>query len=124
MNPIHTDAAPKALGPYSQAQEVGGFLFLSGQVGIDPATGTLVAGFEAQVQQVLANIRAVLAARGLGLNAVAKSTVFLQNFADFATLNMHYAASFGSHKPARSTVEVAALPAGALVEIECIAYVG
>ncbi|MDX2062254.1 MAG: RidA family protein [Bacteroidia bacterium] len=124
MKPLHTDDAPKALGPYSQAQEVSGFLFLSGQVGIDPKTGTLASGFEAQARQVLANLRAVLAVRGLGLNAVAKTTVFLQNFDDFATLNALYAEAFGDHKPARSTVEVSRLPAGALVEIECIAHLG
>lgn len=119
-----SDNAPKALGPYSQAIEAGSYLFLSGQVGIDPATNTLREGLEAQARQVFANIRAVLATKGLTLSSVAKSTVFLQNFDDFPALNALYAEAFGEHRPARSTVEVSRLPAGALVEIECIAYLG
>lgn len=121
---IASESAPKALGPYSQAVEAGGFLFLSGQVGIDPASGVLQVGFQAQVRQVLQNVRAVLSARGVDLNAVVKTTVFLQNFDDFAALNTEYSEAFGDHRPARTTVEVSRLPAGALVEIECIAVVG
>jgi 2-iminobutanoate/2-iminopropanoate deaminase len=124
MKTIHTDDAPKAVGPYSQAIKAGDYLFLSGQVGINPATGKLVeGGIEAQAKQVFENIRHVLKAKGLKLNDVAKSTVFLKNFDDFATMNGLYEAAFGEHRPARSTVEVARLPLDALIEVECIAHI-
>jgi 2-iminobutanoate/2-iminopropanoate deaminase len=124
MKTIHTDDAPKAVGPYSQAIKAGDYLFLSGQVGINPVTGKLVeGGIEAQAKQVFENIRHVLKAKGLKLNDVAKSTVFLKNFDDFATMNGLYEAAFGEHRPARSTVEVARLPLDALIEVECIAHI-
>ncbi len=113
---------PAAVGPYSQAVLANGFLFCSGQIPIDPAAGKIVAeDVEGQATQVLANIKALLAHRGLTLTAVVKATVFLQNMADFPKVNALYQAAFGDHKPARSTVQVAALPLGALVEIEVIA---
>jgi 2-iminobutanoate/2-iminopropanoate deaminase len=124
MKIIHTDDAPKAVGPYSQAVKAGDYLFLSGQVGIDPAINKLVeGGIEAQAKQVFENIRQVLKAKGLKLNDVAKTTVFLKNFDDFKTMNGLYEAAFGDHRPARSTVEVARLPLDALIEVECIAHI-
>ncbi|MFN4294580.1 MAG: RidA family protein [Thermoflexales bacterium] len=119
---IHTDAAPKAIGPYSQAIVAGGLVFCSGQVPIDPATGELVSGgIEEQTHRSLSNLKAVLEAAGSGLDRVLKTTVFLQNMGDFAAMNAVYAAYFPGDPPARSTVEVARLPRNALVEIECIA---
>jgi 2-iminobutanoate/2-iminopropanoate deaminase len=119
---VATDQAPKALGPYSQAIRVGGMVFCSGQVPIDPTTGELV-GWEigGQVRQVFKNIKAVLAATNLSLNDVVKTTVFLAHMSDFAEMNEIYAQEFGQNRPARSTVEVARLPKDALVEIEVIA---
>ena len=103
----------------------GDWLVLAGQVGLDPATGTMVeGGVEAQARRVLANIEAVLADCGASIIDVAKTTVFVTSMGDFAVVNAVYAEAFGDHKPARSTVEVAALPAGALVEIEAWAYLG
>lgn len=120
----HTDDAPKAIGPYSQAVEIDGWLYTSGQVALDPATHKLVPGdFEAQAKQVFANLRAVLGAGGCGFGDVVKATVYLQNFGDFATLNKLYAEAMGDHRPARSTVQVAALPLGALVEIDFVARI-
>jgi len=126
MNLINdVDGAPKAVGPYSQAVRVGTLLFCSGQIPIDPAEGRIVAlSVEDQTRQVFANIRAVLASQRLTLADVAKATVFLQSMTDFPKVNGVYAEAFGDHKPARSTVEVAALPLGALVEIEVIADLG
>ena len=119
---IHTDAAPKAIGPYSQAIAAGGMVFCSGQIPIDPATGNLVeGGIEAQAHQVLRNLAAVLEAAGADLSRVVKTTVFLQSMNDFAAMNGVYAAYFDGTPPARSTIEVAKLPRGALVEIEAIA---
>ncbi|GIV84672.1 MAG: reactive intermediate/imine deaminase [Candidatus Roseilinea sp.] len=119
---IHTDAAPKAIGPYSQAIVAGGLVFCSGQVPIDPATGELVpGGIEEQTHRSLRNLKAVLEAAGSGLDRVLKTTVFLQNMGDFAAMNAVYATYFPDNPPARSTVEVARLPRNALVEIECIA---
>ncbi len=118
----HTPAAPAAIGPYSQAVSVAGVLYTSGQVGLDPATGDLIAGgFEAQAEQVFRNLEAVLTSAGAGFTDVLKATVYLASMADFPTLNRIYAAHFGEHKPARSTVQAAALPKGALVEIDLIA---
>lgn len=121
----NTPDVPAAVGPYSQAVKQGGFLFCSGQIPIDPAAGKIVAqDVEGQAQQVLANIQALLSAQGLTMSDVVKATVFLQNMADFPKVNPLYEAAFEGHKPARSTVAVAGLPLGALVEIEVIAAVG
>lgn len=118
---ITTAAAAAAVGPYSQATRAGGFVFASGQLPIDPASGTIPAGIAAQTRQSLANLRAVLEAGGASLKSVTKTTVFLQNMDDFAAMNAIYAEHFAEQPPARSTVEVARLPRGALVEIEAIA---
>lgn len=118
----HTDRAPAAIGPYSQAVAIGGWLYTSGQVGLDPGTGELVAGgFEAQARQTLENLRQVLASAGCGFAEVVKATVFVVDLADFPRLNALYGEAMGSHRPARSTVQVAALPKGALVEIDLVA---
>jgi 2-iminobutanoate/2-iminopropanoate deaminase len=114
--------APKAVGPYSPAVKVGNMYFLSGQVGLKPATGTLVAAdIESQTEQALANLRSVLTGLGLSFENVAKSTIFLTDMANFQTVNSLYGAAFGDHKPARSTIQVSALPLGAIVEIDMIA---
>jgi 2-iminobutanoate/2-iminopropanoate deaminase len=120
---VQTAAAPAAIGPYAQAVAVGPYLFCSGQIALDPATGALVEGDAAmQAAQALANLRAVLAAAGLGLADVVKTTLFLVSMDDFAAVNAAYAAAFGAGPyPARSTVAVAALPRGARVEIDAIA---
>lgn len=112
---------PAAVGPYSQAVRANGFLFCSGQIPINPAVGKIEAtDVEDQTRQVLANIRALLASQGLDLTRVVKATVFLQSMADFPKVNALYDEAFSGHKPARSTVQVAGLPLGALVEIEVI----
>jgi 2-iminobutanoate/2-iminopropanoate deaminase len=122
MKTIATQGAPKAIGPYSQAVTGGGFLFASGQVPLDPATGELVAGgFEAGVERVFDNLEAVLQAAGLSLDDVVKTTVYLLRMADFASMNAVYARRFGNHRPARSTVAVAELPKDAQIEIDVIA---
>ena len=118
---IHTDYAPAAVGPYSQAALVGNLLITSGQLGLDPATGILPEGVEAQTKQSLENIGAILAEAGFALTDVVKTTVFIRNMDDFGRVNGIYAAFFGDHKPARSCVEVSALPKNGLVEIEVIA---
>ena len=119
---VSTPNAPRAIGPYSQAVRVNGLLFTAGQVGFDPATGELVdGGITEQTERVLANIRAILEAERLDLASVVKTTVFLVDMADFAAMNDVYAHAFGDHRPARSTVAVAALPRGARVEIEAVA---
>ncbi|MCX6045100.1 MAG: Rid family detoxifying hydrolase [Chloroflexi bacterium] len=118
---ISTQHAPAALGPYSQAIHAGNFVFASGQLGLDPQTGKLQEGIEAQTRQVLANLAAVLAAAGSGVDKVVKTTIFLANMADFAKVNAIYGEIFKTEPPARSTVQVAALPLGGLVEIEVIA---
>ena len=119
---VATDKAPKAVGPYSQAVRAGEFLFCAGQIPLDPATGQIVpGGIREQTERVLDNIKAVLASQGIGLEHVVKTTVFMTNLADFATMNEVYAKSFPANPPARSTVQVAALPKGAQVEIEVIA---
>lgn len=122
METITSSEAPAAIGPYCQAMRTGDLLFCAGQIPIDPAEGKIVVpDVEGQTEQVFKNIRAVLAAAGLNLNNVVKTTVFLADMADFPVVNEIYAEAFGDHKPARSTVQVAALPLGARVEIECIA---
>ncbi len=118
----HSPAAPKAIGPYSQAVSVAGFLYTSGQTGIDPATGALATGgFEAQAEQVFSNLRHVLESAGTGFSGVVKATVYLADMADFPALNKIYARVFGDHRPARSTVQAAALPMQGRVEIDLIA---
>lgn len=121
MKRIVTDKAPAALGPYVQAVDTGSTVYCSGQLGLDPATGALAEGVAAQTRQSLANLRAVLAEARLTLADVVKTTVFVQDLGDFGTVNEVYAEAFGQTVPARSCVQVAALPKGALVEIECIA---
>lgn len=124
MKTIASDAAPKAIGPYSQGVEAGGFLFASGQIPLDPSTGALVTGgLEAAVQRVFDNIEAILTAAGLSLDDVVKTTVYLARMEDFAAMNAVYARRFGNHRPARSTVAVSQLPKDAPVEIDVIARV-
>ncbi|MCS7061766.1 MAG: RidA family protein [Anaerolineae bacterium] len=119
---IHTDSAPKAIGPYSQAIALDQLVFCSGQIPIDPATGNLIEGdIGAQTRRVLHNLSAVLEAAGSSLQHVVKTTVFLQSMNDFAAMNAVYAEFFADNPPARSTIEVSKLPKGALVEIEAIA---
>lgn len=119
---ISTDRAPKAIGPYSQAVKAGGFLFLSGQIPLDPATGEFVAGgIREQTDRVMDNIAAVLAEAGVGFDAVVKTTIFLTDLANFGVVNEVYGSRFSAAPPARSTVEVKGLPRGALVEIEVLA---
>ncbi|HUP41726.1 MAG TPA: RidA family protein [Thermoanaerobaculia bacterium] len=118
----HTDRAPQAIGPYSQAVSAGGFLFTSGQVALDPATGEIVpGGFEAQARQVLRNLERVLESAGCSFRDVVKATIYLADLAHFPALNELYGEALGAHRPARSTVQVAALPKGALVEIDLVA---
>jgi 2-iminobutanoate/2-iminopropanoate deaminase len=122
---IATTAAPAAIGPYSQAIKAGGFLFTAGQIPLDPATGKLVAGdVTAQTERVMENLRAVLAAAGTDFARVVKTTCFLANLDDFAAFNAVYGRYFTAEPPARSTVQAARLPAGAQVEVECVALLG
>jgi len=123
---IQTDNAPAAIGPYSQAIRVGNFVYTAGQVGLDPATGNLIeGGIKEQTRQALNNITAVLNAAGCSPSDVVKTTVFIMDMADFAAMNEVYAGVFGTDDPpARSTVQVAGLPRGARVEIECVAVLG
>ena len=119
---VHSDGAPAAIGPYSQAVAVRGAVFFSGQIGLDPATGQLVpGGVEAETRRVMENLKAVLAAAGIGFAEVVKTTIFLADLADFAAVNEIYGTYFSDPKPARSTVQVAALPRGGRVEIDAIA---
>jgi 2-iminobutanoate/2-iminopropanoate deaminase len=118
---ISTGGAPGAIGPYSQAVEVDGLVFCSGQLGLDPVSGELVDGVEAQAQRALRNLGAVLDAAGVAWADVAKTTIFLADMADFAAVNAVYGSVMPDPPPARSTVGVAALPKGARVEIEAIA---
>jgi 2-iminobutanoate/2-iminopropanoate deaminase len=121
---VSTADAPKAIGPYSQAVICHGFLFSAGQVALDPARGELVSGGIAeQTTRALENLRAVLEEAGTGFSQVVKTTVFLVDMADFTAMNEIYGRVFGTHRPARSTVAVAALPRGARVEIEVVAAV-
>jgi 2-iminobutanoate/2-iminopropanoate deaminase len=119
---ILTDKAPKAIGPYSVATKAGGFIFTAGQIGIDPVTVDLVAGgIETETRQVLLNLSNVLTAAGSTLQQVVKTTVFLRDMSDFSRMNTVYAEFFPQNPPARSTIQVAALPKGAVVEIEVVA---
>ena len=122
---VKTGNAPAAIGPYSQAVRSGGFLFCSGQIPLEPATGKIVeGGIEAQTERVLRNLEAVLAAGGGSLARVVKTTVYLADLADFPRMNEVYGRFFSNPPPARATVQVAKLPAGALVEIDAIAETG
>ena len=122
MDYVATNDAPKAIGPYSQAVKASGIVYTSGQIPLDPATGELVQGdFDAQVKRVFENLKAVLAEAGSDLSRVLKATVYLTSMSDFAAMNAIYASYFGDHKPARTTVAVAALPKGAPVEIDLVA---
>jgi 2-iminobutanoate/2-iminopropanoate deaminase len=119
---VSTDGAPKAIGPYSQAIHTDAFVFTAGQIGLVPTTGEVVeGGISAQTRQVLVNLQHVLQAASCGLDRVVKTTVYLQDMNDFAAMNAVYAEFFGQNPPARSTVAVAGLPKGALVEIDAIA---
>ena len=123
MKIIHTDAAPAAVGPYSQAMVTGGMVYTSGQIALDPATGALVGtDVTAQTHQIMRNLAAVLAAAGTGLDRVVKTTCFLTDIADFAAFNAVYAEYF-PNKPARSCIGVKELPKGAICEVECVAEV-
>jgi 2-iminobutanoate/2-iminopropanoate deaminase len=122
---VTTDAAPKAIGPYSQAMTAGKFIFTAGQVALDPKTGELVGKTTSeQTEQVLKNLAAVLQAAGTSLDNVVKTTVYLADMGDFPAMNEVYARHFGTHKPARSTVQAAGLPRNARVEIDAIAHIG
>jgi len=123
MKPISTPHAPSAIGPYSQAIQVGNFLFTSGQIALKPEGTFVEGGIEAQTKQVLENLDAVLKAGGATAEQVVKTTIFLANMDDFAAVNALYGTFFGDHKPARSTVAVKTLPKNALVEIEAIALI-
>jgi 2-iminobutanoate/2-iminopropanoate deaminase len=119
---IATDQGPKAIGPYSQGIRANGFIFLSGQIPLDPATQQIVEGdIQAQTERVLKNIQGILAASGTSLEKVVKTTVFLKNMAEFAAMNEVYGKYFSANPPARSTVEVSRLPKDVSVEIEVIA---
>lgn len=120
---IHTDHAPAAVGPYSQAVRVGNFVYTAGQIALDPGTGKMVEGtISEQTERALQNLEAVLGAAGCSLRDVVKTTVFLQDMFEFGAMNAVYSKFFGEEPPARSAVEVAALPLGAKVEIEGVAY--
>lgn len=122
---IHTDSAPAAIGPYSQGVRVGGFIFFSGQIPVDPASGEVVSGgIEAQAEQVMSNIEALLTASGIGFQAVVKTTIFLTDLANFGRVNEIYGRRFPAAPPARSTVQVSALPKGVDIEIEVVALAG
>lgn len=122
LKPVHTDGAPAAIGPYSQAIVSGGFVFASGQIAIDPTTGEVVeGGVVEQTDRVLTNLSAVLEAAGASMSTVVKATVFLTDMGTFAEMNEVYARHFGDHRPARAAVEVAGLPKGVDVEIEAVA---
>lgn len=121
---IHTEKAPKAIGPYSQAVKAGNLLFTSGQLPINPATGEISGDMTAQTRQTLENLKAVIAAAGGTLQDVVKATVFITDLKEFAAMNAVYAEYFPNRPPARSTVEVSGLARGALVEIEAVAVIG
>ncbi len=117
---IASNSAPAAIGPYSQAVRSGNLVFCSGQLGLDPASGQLAEGVKAQADRAMRNLKAVAEAAGASLESIVKTTIFLKNMADFATVNEVYGSFFPADKPARSTIEVAGLPKGGLVEIEAI----
>jgi 2-iminobutanoate/2-iminopropanoate deaminase len=122
---VHTDRAPAAIGPYSQGVVAGGFLFTAGQIALDPATGQIVEGdVVAQAERVMKNLTAVLTEAGTSWDRVVKTTVYLQDMADFPKVNDVYGRVIGSARPARSTVQVAGLPRGVLVEIDAVVAVG
>lgn len=119
---IHTDSAPAAIGPYSQGVRAGGFIYFSGQIPIDPASGEVVSGgISVQAEQVMRNIEALLTAAGIGFSAVVKTTIFLTDLADFGQVNEIYGRRFSAAPPARSTVQVSALPKGVNIEVEVVA---
>lgn len=121
---VNTDKAPGAIGPYSQGMKVGQLIFFSGQIPLNPVTGEMPEGIEAQTRQSLDNVKGLLESQGLSFADVVKTTVFLDSMDDFATMNGIYAEYFVEPYPARSAVEVAKLPKGALIEVEVIAYIG
>lgn len=121
LNAVHTDKAPAAIGPYSQAITCGGLAYLSGQLGIDPATGVIPDDFSDQARQALANLRTIVEAAGARMDAIVSVDVFLIDMANFAEFNAVYAEFFPRHKPARAAIGVAALPREAQVEVRCIA---
>ncbi|MDT8369403.1 MAG: RidA family protein [Longimicrobiales bacterium] len=124
LRTVHTEDAPAAIGPYSQAVVTDGWVFVSGQIPFDPSTMEQVPGdVAAQTERSLLNLRAILEAAGAGMDTVVKTTVFLQDMGDFAAMNEVYARHFGDHRPARAAVQAAALPKGVDVEIECVARV-
>lgn len=118
---VQTNAAPAAIGPYSQGIKLNGLIFVSGQLPLDPESGSMPEGVEAQTEQALKNLSAVLEAAGSGLDAVLKTTIFIKDMGEFPVINEIYAKYFSDHRPARACVEVARLPKDALVEIEAIA---
>ncbi|WP_444685180.1 RidA family protein [Alkalicoccus luteus] len=120
-NIIHTNLAPEAIGPYSQAVEVDGVIYTSGQIGLNPETGELVEGVEDQAHQVMKNVSAVLEAAGADTSTIIKALIFLQNMDDFTVVNEIYASYLQEPYPARSAVEISRMPKGALVEVEVIA---
>ena len=121
---VHTDKAPDAIGPYEQAIKANGFVYTAGQIGLEPGTGELVSGgLEAQARRVLDNVTAVLEAAGTSWGRAVKTTIYLTDMADFAAVNTIYESYLGGSKPARTTVAVAGLPKGALVEVDVVALV-
>ena len=123
--PVHTDQAPEAIGPYSQAMKLGEFVYTAGQIALDPATMEIAGDDVAtQTDRVMRNLQAILEKSGSGLGSVLKTTVYLADMDDFAAMNEVYGAYFSDHRPARSTVEVSELPKNVLVEIDAIAYAG
>jgi 2-iminobutanoate/2-iminopropanoate deaminase len=118
---IHTNQAPEAIGPYAQAVEIDSFIYTSGQIGLDPATGEMVEGLENQTHQVMRNVTAILEAAEVDTGNIIKAMIFMQNMDDFTVVNEIYASYLESPYPARSAVEVARMPKGALVEVEVIA---
>lgn len=122
MKVIHTEDAPKALGPYSQAIEAGGFVFVSGQIAIDPKTNEIKQGIEAQTHQVMENLKAILKEAGLGFEQVVKFTIYLADMEDFASVNDIYGSYLNEPYPARATVEVSRLPKDVRVEMDVIVY--
>ena len=123
MKKISTDKAPAAIGPYSQAMVINNMVFTSGQIPVDPATGDIPEGIEAQTNQALTNVKNLLEATGTSIDNVVKTTVFIQNMSDFSVVNEIYQGYFSEPYPARSCVEVAKLPKGVLVEVEAIAEI-